>query len=149
MTHTVPQTAIDLIKSFEGCRLTAYQDVVGVWTIGYGDTGPSVYAGVTITQAEADRRLHERVTNEFGAGVGHAIGTAVTTSNQFGSMVSLAYNIGLGNFVKSSVLRYHLAGDYTSAKMAFLMWNKAAGRVFVGLIRRRKAEAALYATPDA
>lgn len=148
MARLVPQEAIDMIAQFEGCRLEAYQDVVGVWTIGYGDTGPSVYRGVTITQEEADRRLQERVTNEFGAGVERAVGDAPMTDNQYGAMVSLAYNIGLGAFRRSSVLRFHRIGDYASAARSFGKWNMASGRVFAGLVRRRKAEAELYNTPD-
>jgi len=71
-----------------------------------------------------------------------------TSDNQFGAMVSLAFNIGLGNFRKSSVLRDHNASNPKAASDAFLMWDKAGGRVLAGLERRRQEERALYLTPD-
>jgi lysozyme len=64
-------------------------------------------------------------------------------------MCSLAYNIGIGNFLGSSVLRFHRAGEHHEAAAAFNAWNKGGGRVLPGLVRRRAAEAALYLTPDA
>ena len=147
MNRVVNQATIDLIKRFEGCRLDAYQDVVGVWTIGYGHTGGFfAESGMTITQEQADALLVEDI-GKFAEGVGALVGTISTSDNEFGAMVSLAYNIGLGNFSHSHVLTYHREGDFTSAAMAFLMWNKAGGRVFPGLVTRRKAESTLYKTP--
>ena len=137
---------IELIKRNEGCRLTAYQDVVGVWTIGYGHTGPDVRPGLTITQERAEQLLVERLTNEFEPGVAKAIG-AMVNENQFSAMVSLAYNIGVGAFAGSTLARLHRAGDYEGAANAFASWNKAGGRILEGLIRRRKEEADLYRKP--
>ncbi len=134
----------DLIARNEGLRLEAYRDVVGVWTIGYGDTGPDVVEGLTITKAEAIRRLDDRLEREFGAAVNKGIGSAPTTQGQFDAMVSLAYNIGVGAFRKSSVRREHVAGNYEAAADAFLMWNKAGGTVWAGLTRRRGEERKLY-----
>jgi len=134
---------LDLIKRNEGCRLTAYQDVVGVLTIGYGDT-QNVQPGLRITQQEAEGRLADRLEREFEPGVLAAIAGAPTTQNQFDAMVSLAYNIGVGAFKRSTVARMHKAGDHSAAAGAFGLWNKAGGRILAGLTRRRKEEAELY-----
>lgn len=136
--------ALELITRNEGLRLDAYLCPAGVWTIGYGDTGPDVCRGLTITKDEAERRFCDRLEREFEPGVLRAIGDAPTTDNQFGAMVSLAYNIGVGGFAKSSVARFHKAGNHEAAANAFRLWNKAGGRVMGGLTRRRHEEAELY-----
>lgn len=146
----INQEALDLIKRFEGLRLTAYQDSVGVWTIGYGTTaraGIGVFpkAGMTCTEAEAEAWLRA-VVDKFARQVGAMI-TRPVTDNQFGAMVSLAYNIGPGNFSTSSVLKKTNAGDFAGAAASFALWNKAGGKVLKGLVTRRAAEAALYAKP--
>jgi lysozyme len=150
---TVSPAGRALIVRNEGLRLKAYQDVVGVWTIGYGDTGSDVWPGLTISREEADRRLDERLANDFGLNVNEEIGDRPTTQAQFDAMVSLAYNIGNGGakhqhgtrgFDGSTVLREHIAGHYGAAADGFLLWNKAAGHVLAPLTRRRKEERALY-----
>lgn len=145
-------TALALIKASEGLRLTAYQDAVGVWTIGWGVTanagvGIAPHAGMTITEAQAEGFLIAAV-EKVQADVLHCL-TRKPTSNQLGAMVSLTYNIGLGNFKKSSVLRFFNAGDDKMAAIAFGLWNKAGNplRVLPGLVTRRAAEAKLYLTP--
>lgn len=130
-----------LIKEFEGLQLKAYLCPARVWTIGYGSTGPHVVPGKVITEAEADALL-QRDLDRFEDAVARAAPGA--TQNQFDAMVALAFNIGIGAFLKSSVLRHHKAGDYRSAAEAFGMWVKAAGRVLPGLQRRRAREADLY-----
>ena len=147
MSDPVNEATTDLIKHNEGCRLEAYQDSVGVWTIGYGHTGSDVTEGLSVTQDEAEALLRQDL-EKFQDGVDATIG-ADTSDNQYGAMVSLAFNIGLGNFRGSSVLRNHNAGDHQAAADAFLLWNKAGGRVLPGLDRRRREERALYLTPDA
>ncbi|GMM93132.1 lysozyme [Qipengyuania sp. MTN3-11] len=137
-----------LIKSFEGLELTAYPDP-GTggkpWTIGYGATedenGKPFAPGTTITQERADA-LFDKDTDRFEAAVERL--APVATDNQFAAMVSLAFNVGTGNFEKSTLLKKHNAGDYEGAAAQFGRWNRAAGRVMKGLTRRRAAEAALY-----
>lgn len=136
--------AIALMHHFEGCKLTAYRCPAGIWTIGYGDTGAHVKPGLVWTQAQADAAFVDRLAREFEPGVMRAIGDAATTPGQFGAMVALAYNIGVGAFSRSSVAKRHVAGDHAGAGAAFLMWNKAGGRVLAGLTRRRTAERLLY-----
>lgn len=132
-----------LIKQYEGCRLKAYKCPAGVWTIGYGSTGAHVTAGKVISQVEADALLAKDL-ERFERAVGNAVHP---TQSQFDAMVSLAFNIGMGAFNGSSVLRKHNAGDHAGAKASFALWNKAGGRVLSGLVLRRAAEAALYGAP--
>lgn len=145
--------AAELIQQFEGCAkkrsdgyIEAYPDPGtggDPWTIGWGSTGPDIKRGTIWTQAQADARFAEHLA-EFGEGVAKLIGGAPTTQAQFDAMVSLAYNIGLGNFGGSTLLKLHKAGDFTGAQAQFARWNKAAGKVMAGLSRRRAAEAAMY-----
>lgn len=146
--------AIALIKQFEGCaqrlpdgRLRAYPDPGtggAPWTIGWGSTGPDIRTGTIWTQAEADSRLAQEV-GEKAAGVS-ALVTVPLSDTKLGACISLAYNIGLGNFGKSTVLRKLNGGDVAGAADAFLMWTKAAGKELPGLVRRRQAERALFLT---
>lgn len=140
----------DHLKKWEGCELEAYKDVVGVWTIGYGSTGSHVYPGKKITQAEANALLDKDLVR-FEEAVNSLV-KAVLTQNQYDALVSLAYNIGVGGFSTSTVLRRINAGDFNGAADAFLMWNKGRqnGRLVVikGLTNRRKSERELFLTPD-
>lgn len=137
----------DLIERNEGLELTAYPDPAtggAPWTIGRGDTGPDVVPGLTITLEEANERFAKRLAREFEPAVNRVCEGVATTQGQFDAMVSLAYNIGVGAFAKSSVARLHKAGNYEAAAEAFSLWNKAGGRVLAGLTRRREEEADLY-----
>ena len=140
------KAGIDLIKRWEGVKLTAYKDPVGIWTIGYGHTSaagpPKVEQGMTITGREAEEIL-ARDLFKYEQGVISAI-TARPTQPQFDAMVSLCYNIGPGAFARSSLVRRFNAGNIAEAADAFLMWNKAGGRVLKGLDNRRKDERALF-----
>ena len=139
-----------LICEFEGCRTEAYQDAVGVWTIGYGHTSvagpPTVGPGVTVTRAEATGILMRDV-EIVSAGVKSAI-TSPLNDNQFSALVSFAYNVGLGNFRSSSVLRSVNACRFDQVPADLALWVKAGGKVLPGLIRRRAAEAALFLADD-
>ena len=90
------------------------------------------------------RRLLKKGIRKYEDAVTTGVGDAPTTQNQFDAMVSLCYNIGAGNFRKSTVLREHRSANYSQAAKAFLMWNKAGGKVLNGLVARREAEKALY-----
>lgn len=147
------QAAFDLIKEFEGyatalsdggCK--AYPDPASggdPWTIGYGSTGPDVRPGIVWTRQQAEDRLKADVTS-FAAGVARLVGSTPTLQREFDAMVSLAYNIGLGNFGRSTLLKKHKANDKAGAAAEFGKWRMAAGKVMKGLIRRRAAEASLY-----
>jgi len=140
---------IAFIQGFERCRLQAYMPTPNDRpTIGWGTTGPDVRMGLTWTQAQADSRFASDL-GKFAAGVTTAIGGAATTQSQFDAMLSLAYNIGIANFSRSSVLTNHKAVHYATAALSFGLWNKQRDRsgnlvVLNGLTRRRAAEAEIY-----
>ena len=134
-----------LVQRFEGCRLAAYQDSVGVWTIGWGSTGRNVRAGLVWTQSQADDDLTRRLRYEFGAGVIKLL-RCKYTPQQLAAMVSLAYNIGLSAFAGSTLLRMFNAGDIAGAQTQFARWTRAGGKILNGLVSRRAAEAALFAS---
>ena len=151
MAHTINAAALAILRGAEHCRLAAYPDPGSggaPWTIGWGATGPGIHPGLVWTQADADARLAQDLAH-LCAQMRQACGAAATTANQFGALCSLAYNIGFVNFLGSSVLRFHHAGEHHDAAAAFAAWDKGGGRVLPGLVRRRAAEAALYLTPDA
>lgn len=132
------QKGIDLIKSFEGCKLTAYQDTVHVWTIGYGHTG-GVKSGQKITKAQAEDFLKADLA-KFEKAVDAL--KMDFNQNQFDALVSFAYNCGAGNLNK-------LCKGRTKAEIGskMLLYDKAGGKTLAGLTRRRKAENKLYNTP--
>ncbi len=131
-----------LTEQFEGCRLTAYQDQVGVWTIGYGHTGPEVCAGLTVTPEQASALLQKDVSSaaEF---VNKAV-TVALTQEEFDALVDFVFNLGAGAFAKSTLLRVLNAGDFAAAAAQFAVWDRAGGAVVAGLLRRRQAETALF-----
>lgn len=146
----INKATLDLVKEFEGLRLKAYKDAVGVWTIGYGITaaaglGIVPKAGMSITEDEAESLLLKGL-EKFAGSIRPKI-TAPINDNEFGAFLSLAYNIGPGAFAKSSALRKFNAGDKVGAADAILLWNKAGGKVLAGLKRRREAERALFLSP--
>ena len=130
----------------EDCKLKAYQDIKGVWTIGYGQTGKDIVEGLVWTQEQADVARDASVAAREKA-VTKAL-TRAATQAQFDAMVSLTYNIGLYAFQTSTVLRQHNAGNFKDAGAAFLMWNKVTINGVLtyseGLNNRRLREKALY-----
>lgn len=140
----INQAGLELIKEFEGCRLTSYRDAGGIYTIGWGHT-KGVKPGMQITKERAERLLEQDIYI-FELAVNKAIAGTPTTQNQFSAMCSLAYNIGPGQFGKSTVIKQHRAGRYGLAAAAFLLWVKVGRRTLPGLLRRRRAERELYLT---
>jgi lysozyme len=141
----ISDKGIDLIRTFEGLKLKAYLCPAGVPTIGIGTTvypdGRKVRLGDTITQAQAVDYLRHDLEWCYAC---VSKTTPTTTQPQFDALCSLTYNIGCGGFAKSTVAREHRAGNYEQAADAFLLWNKAAGRVLPGLVSRREAEREIY-----
>lgn len=142
----ISNNGLNLIKQFEGCRLTAYQDSVGVWTIGYGWTqsvdGTPVAKGMAITQEKAEALLRSG-TLQFEDGVNRLVNVAIN-QNQFDALVDFAYNLGVASLEKSTLLKKLNASDYRGASDEFPKWNKAGGKVLAGLTRRREAERTLF-----
>lgn len=141
--RAINKSGLDLVKASEGLRLKAYRCPANILTIGYGSTGSHVKEGMVITEAQAEELLRSDL-RRFEDAVAEALPSA--TDNQFSAMVSLAFNIGIGAFLKSTVLRKAKVGEHVAAAEAFKMWNKGGGRVLPGLVKRRAAEAQLYRT---
>lgn len=147
------QAGIDLIKAFEGLRLKAYPDPATggePWTIGYGTTTAAgvgkVTKGLTITQVQAESML-VRSLAAYEDGVKKAL-RVKPTQHQLDALVSFAYNVGVTNMSRSSVVKLLNAGEPEKAAGAFMLWNKAARKVMPGLTRRRAAERDLFLKPD-
>ena len=155
----IGKDGIDLIKSFESCA-RAHKTDKGMFvaylptkddvpTIGWGSTGKDITMSTVFSQKQCDDRLAADLAT-FSAKVDALVGGAKTSQHQFDAMVSLAYNIGTGNFATSSVLKAHKAGDGPAASAAFGRWVKQRDKktnqliTLEGLVRRRHAEAALY-----
>lgn len=142
----VSQEGIELIKRFEGLETQSYKDIAGIWTIGYGHTGPEVGPGMSVTPAEAEDLL-QRDLERFERGVANGVDVTITQS-QFDALVSLSYNIGVSAFSRSTALKRLNSGDFAGAAEAITWWNKATvngkKRPVLGLTRRRAAEAALF-----
>lgn len=149
--------AIPILHEFEGYAkkradggVDAYPDPAtggAPWTIGWGSTtdenGNPVKPNAVWSRERAENRFTMDLA-KFAEGVHKAIGGAKTSDGQFAAMVSLAYNIGLGAFTGSTLLKHHKAGRFSDAKAQFPLWNKANKKVMPGLVRRRAAEAKLY-----
>lgn len=140
----IPESAITLIKHFEGCRLKAYRDIGGVLTIGYGHTGQEVKDGMEITQDEADMLLEHDI-GHFARAV-LMLTKQVLTDNQFAALISFTFNLGTGAYQRSTLRQMINRGDMCCVSDQFVRWNKVAGVVSNGLTRRRKAEAKLFST---
>src|ERR1700761_3554452 len=141
---TYSGNGLALTEQSESCRLTAYQDQVGVWTIGYGHTGPDVTPKLTITQSQAETLLAHDVGRAADC-VNKAV-TIELTQNEFDALVDFVFNVGTGAFTGSTLLRVLNAGDLAAAANQFDLWDHAGGAVVAGLLRRRQAETALFNT---
>jgi lysozyme len=143
---TINRAGLNLIKSFESLRLKAYRDPVGIWTVGYGHTGPDVYPGLEISKPEAEQLLADDV-RESEEGV-HELVAVPLNDNQFAAVVSFAFNAGKGA-LKSSTLRRKLnKKDYKGAADEFRKWVygtiKGKKVLLPGLVRRRAQERNLF-----
>lgn len=139
--------AIDIIKKFEGCKLSAYKCQAGIWTIGWGNTyyenGSKVQPDDTITQARAEALLLLTVT-KFWKEVKKVVKSPVN-DNQFAALVSFAYNLGIGALNKSTLLKLVNANpNDKQIANEFMKWVNAGGKPSNGLINRRRAELHLY-----
>lgn len=149
------QAGIDLIHSFETLKLTAYKDpgshnglpITNGWGTTVDEDGGPITLGEVWTKEKADR-LFIRDIAKFEAKLDALLGAAPTSQPQYDALMSFGYNVGMGEggLKTSTLLRLHKEGDYAGAKAQFARWNKNDGKVLKGLVRRRAAEAALYAS---
>lgn len=131
------KSGLQLTENFEGCKLVAYPDQVGVWTIGYGHTR-GVYPGMTCTQAQAEQWLLEDVAfcvNDVNTHV-----TVALTQGEFDALVDFCFNLGCQSLNGSTLLHLLNAGNYDGAAQEFEKWDHAGGKIVAGLLRRRLAE---------
>ena len=142
----ISENGIEFIRQLEGEKLTAYPDIVGIWTIGVGHTGfvdgKPVARGMAITK-EKSKELLTADLKRFESAVNDAVQVTLT-QNQFDALVSLAFNIGEGAFVRSTLVNKINAGDKKGAAEQFLVWKNAGGRVSQGLLNRRQKEKAMF-----
>lgn len=143
----ISENGLNLIKEFEGFSSVAYLCPAKIPTIGYGNTfyanGTKVKLGEQISKTNALELLELVVNKDFADKIFPLIKVKVS-QNQFDAMVSLAYNIGVGNFSKSTLLKKVNSGDFDGASNEFLKWNKSGGKELLGLTRRRKREHDLF-----
>lgn len=133
---------LDLICSFEGLRLDAYQDSGGVWTIGYGHTGSDVQPGQHISESRARELLRQDVATAEKA-VRNLVKVPLT-QGQYDALVSFTFNCGSGTLRNSTLLKKLNAGDYSGAQAEFGKFVHAGGQTLAGLVRRRQAEAEMF-----
>ncbi len=145
----ISDSGIELIKRFEGLELEAYQDIAGIWTIGYGHTGDDVQPGMKISERDAEELLKRDLRPREQA-VDSAVKVPLN-QNEFDALVSFVYNVGAGAFRGSTALKRLNRGDRVGAADAITWWNKATVggvlREVLGLTRRRAAERALFLAP--
>ncbi|UNF47280.1 lysozyme [Bartonella krasnovii] len=143
----ISQEGLALIKQWEGLRLGAYKDAIGVWTIGYGHTSaagkPFVHKGMTITEKQAEELLCKDL-RQFENTVAKAV-TVSLNSWQFAALVSFCYNVGTTAFCNSTLLKKLNQGEYEAVPAELQKWTKAGGKRLQGLVHRRVAEAGLWA----
>ena len=138
---TYSQACIDLVKRFEGCRLTAYADPIGKWTVGYGHTS-NVSKGDAISQEQADAYLEMDLTQ-----AAHAVNEGVRvplTQGQFDALCCFVFNVGAARWLGSTLRRLCDQGDFAAAAGEFPKWVHAGKNVLGGLVDRRAAELALF-----
>lgn len=138
----INEAGLNLIKSFESCKLQAYQDIKGIWTIGYGHVGGEARPGAVINQAMADNLLRKDVEHTE-QGVSRCVKIPLN-ENQFSALVCFAFNVGVHALEKSTLLSYLNAGKLKEAAQEFERWDRASGVEVPGLLRRRRAEKALF-----
>lgn len=136
------QEGLDLTAESEGIRLKAYQDSVGVWTIGVGHTGPDVHPDLEITYERAMELLREDV-KEAEAGVKRLVKVKLN-QGQYDALVDFCFNLGCGSLARSTLLACLNAGRYEEASKHFDDWVLAGGKRLNGLVIRRDKEEALF-----
>jgi GH24 family phage-related lysozyme (muramidase) len=144
--YTASANCINLIKRFEGFRNKAYQDSVGIWTIGYGTirvNGRPVAEGDTCTKEQAESYLLEDMKTVAEAPIKRNTRSLISQS-MYDALVCFTYNVGPGNFAKSTLLKDLNSSKYLDAAAGFMQWNKAGGKELAGLTKRRSAEKDLF-----
>ena len=138
---------LEIIKRYEGCSLNVYRDPIGIWTIGYGsifglDLNRVDRSHRAITEDEATSLLF-RECQEAERAIARLVRVQLT-SNQVSALISLVFNVGSGNFQRSTMRMKLNRRDYIGAANEFWKWRRAGGRILKGLVRRRASEEQLF-----
>lgn len=133
---------VKLIRDSEGCRLNSYQDVGGIWTIGYGQT-KDVKEGMVWTQQQADEDLLETAWEVLNQALNASFVLKKATSQRQAAIADFIYNLGIGNYNSSTLKKHVDKENWASAYTEIKKWNKAGGKVLKGLTIRREREASL------
>lgn len=136
------KNGLNLTEGFESCRLVAYQDIKGIWTIGWGHTGPQVVKGLTCTPLRAtqwllsDLQWAEDTVNNYVC--------INLNQNEFDALVDFVFNCGAEAFEESTLLKLLNQNELSEAAAQFDNWDHASGKVVAGLLRRREEETQLF-----
>ena len=144
-TMIISIPGVELLTHFEGLKLEAYQDSVGVWTIGYGHT-KGVVPGMKVTEVQANNLLRTELI-EYQNYINEMVNVGLSQC-QFDALVCWVYNLGPTNLRSSTLLKLLNQGDKFLVPEQIRRWNKAGGKVLKGLVRRREAEALMFAGRD-
>ena len=146
MTRQISQHGLAKLKQWEGLKTKAYKDSGGVWTIGYGHTAvagePKPRAGMVIIAAEAESILLKDLT-QYEAAIENNVKVKLN-DNQFAALVSFAFNVGIGAFKNSTLLKKLNQGNFNAVPTELMKWTKAGGKKIQGLVNRRRAEGYLW-----
>lgn len=134
---TYSKDGLALTEKFEGFRLTAYQDVGGVWTIGYGHT-KDVQPGQVISINQADQFLMDDI--QYAEDTVNELVTVKLTQSEFDALVDFVFNVGEGNFKNSTMLKLLNSGQYLMAATEFAKWSHVSGKIVADLLNRRITE---------
>jgi lysozyme len=140
MKMTALDILLDLLRESEGCKLTAYQDTGGVWTIGYGITGPGIVKGVTWTQTYANAMLRIRAQKALDDALRVSPVLENESPERQAAIADMVFNIGLGAYKSSTLKKCVDSKDWEAAKVQLKRWVHDAGKVQGGLVARRQRE---------
>ena len=141
----ISEDGLELIKKFEGCETTAYQDSVGVWTIGFGHT-KGVEEGQTCSIEDAESMLADEM-DEYEGYINNMVKVDLQ-QHEFDALVSWVYNLGPTNLGESTMLKVLNGGQFDRVPEEMNRWTRAGGKILEGLVRRRQAESLMFQDLD-
>ena len=141
----ISENGLELIKKFEGCETTAYQDSVGVWTIGFGHT-KGVEEGQTCSIEDAESMLADEM-DEYEGYINNMVKVELQ-QHEFDALVALVYNLGPTNLGESTMLKVLNGGQFDRVPDEMNRWTRAGGKILEGLVRRRQAESLMFQNLD-
>ena len=141
----ISENGLELIKKFEGCETTAYQDSVGVWTIGFGHT-KGVEEGQTCSIEDAESMLADEM-DEYEGYINNMVKVELQ-QHEFDALVAWVYNLGPTNLGESTMLKVLNGGQFDRVPDEMNRWTRAGGEILEGLVRRRQAESFMFQDLD-